>query len=80
MQNAANKYGWDSFIFRVIETCSSSELVTLEQSYLDMARQGKTHTFNEIIDFINVCAFALRGFIFWFAFLFFLHLYYLEQL
>jgi len=37
LQNAANKYGWDSFIFRVIEVCaSSSELVALEQSYLDI--------------------------------------------
>jgi len=35
LQNAANKYGWDSFIFCVLETCPSSELVTLEQTYLD---------------------------------------------
>jgi group I intron endonuclease len=27
-QNAANKYGWDSFIFCVIETCPSSELAS----------------------------------------------------
>jgi group I intron endonuclease len=37
LQHAANKYSWDSFIFRVIESCSSSEqLVALEQSYLDI--------------------------------------------
>jgi len=36
LQRAANKYGWDSFIFGVIETCPSSELVAIEQSYLDI--------------------------------------------
>jgi group I intron endonuclease len=36
LQNAANKYTWDSFIFRIIETCPSSELIAREQSYLDI--------------------------------------------
>jgi len=36
LQNAANKYSWDSFIFRVLETCSSSELVVRELFYLEI--------------------------------------------
>src|SRR3954471_4347596 len=36
LQNAANKYGWDSFNFRVIETCSPTELVTREQFNLNI--------------------------------------------
>src|SRR3954470_11743112 len=36
LQYATNKYGWDHFIYRIIETCPSSELVALEQSYLDI--------------------------------------------
>jgi group I intron endonuclease len=36
LQNAANKYGWDSFIFCVIETCSPSDLIIREQFNLDI--------------------------------------------
>jgi len=35
LQYATNKYGWDHFIYRIIETCPSSELIAREQSYLD---------------------------------------------
>jgi len=36
LQNAAAKYGWDSFIFRVIETCTPTELIAREQFNLDI--------------------------------------------
>jgi group I intron endonuclease len=36
LQNAANKYGWDSFNFRIIETCLPTELITREQFNLDI--------------------------------------------
>jgi len=36
LQNAVNKYGWDSFTFRLIETCLSTELATREQFNLDI--------------------------------------------
>jgi len=36
LQNAANKYGWDAFNFRVIETCLPADLITREQFNLDI--------------------------------------------
>jgi len=53
LQSSANKYGWDSFIFRVIETCLPTELMTREQFYLDILFKNFS---KELI--YNFCAFA----------------------
>jgi len=53
LQHAANKYGWDSFIFCVIETCAVADLITLEQSYLDILFNNSS---KELV--YNFCAVA----------------------
>ena len=50
MQNAYNLYGIESFIFKVIEECSLSELIEREQYYLDQIfKDGNTFNICSVV-------------------------------
>ena len=46
LQRAWNKYGEDAFEFIVVEQCEKENLMSVEQKYLDIAKQEKSKTYN----------------------------------
>lgn len=46
LQNAWNKYGEFSFDFLIIEQCKTNQLLSIEQKYLDIAKNEKQKCYN----------------------------------